>query len=1048
MSSPSFFTICSKNFTAYAITLFRSVRTHHPESDLYMILCDELDASYDPSLLPFSIVTLDQLDVPDAKGMATRYSITEFNTALKPYAFSYFFKHMEKESVIYLDPDILVLSPLDEVVTSLSENFDCVLTPHLLQPAETAEINERNMLLFGIYNLGFIAFRNTYSVRKIIEWWSRRLEYECVIKLEEGLFVDQKWADLFPAFIPNTKILHHPGYNIAYWNLSQRTVRFAQGKWLANDHPVRFIHFSGNNLEDDVVFSRHSKAINRETIGELTLLHNEYRQHLWINGHAEYSKLPYSFNWHGASGVNLHALNPEAISGMETVDHNNVDTPLGFLPILLSAKAIAGGWLPLVKRGVAVLFTEGVAAFGDRLGIAKNRVAPVKKLPGSVLVNPLIKIFVTDWSTPRPDQDSGSVTTYFMLKILVELGYDVTFVPSDLEYLGEYSDALRYIGVRCLHRDDISSVKYHLKHHGSEYSVYFLFRAPIAALYLNDIKKYAPSATIILQTVDLHYLREERSAQLVGTSEAIVAAQKSKEWELAIITRCDISIVISPIEKQLLADELPSADIRMLPLLFHYMPGPSSQTFNKRSDIVFIGGFRHQPNVDAVVFFSKEIWPLILKSLPAARFLIVGSDPTDEVLELGNLPGINVLGHVKDLKPIFSSVLLSVAPLRFGAGLKGKVAASLGHGVPVVATRIAVEGMGLTDGEDALIADTPGAFAEAVSRVYQNPELWHKLSSQGFKRVYELYSEEAGRSHIKNLMNSLNVKHNDFEFYRFESLSEYERYKAHKIQEFQRRKRVELALTQHDLDDFYVNGYCIVCKSSSIFQVSFMYSTEQTNGKPIPNWREHLNCVKCGFTNRLRLILHIIEHVIRPRQNSNVYITEQATPLYSWLKKIYPRLVGSEYLGEVVPPGGCHNGLRNEDMTGMSFSNNSFDLILSLDVLEHVTDHIAALSECYRCLVPGGIFIFTAPFNADTGFHTIKAKMTPNGVEHLINPPEYHGNPLDPEGGALCFRHFGWELLEDLKTVGFNNACVISAWSRELVYLGGEQFVFMAVKGH
>jgi len=1050
MQSLTFFTICSKNFTAYARTLFASVRQNHPDAELYMFLCDGVDSGYDPRQLPFSTVPLDDLDIPDLQGMAHRYNITEFNTAVKPYAFAYLFRKIGREKVIYLDPDILVMTPLQEVAEALEEGAECVLTPHLLEPAEHAEMSDNKMLLFGIYNLGFVAFRNTPDVLTIVDWWARRLEFGCVIKLEEGLFVDQKWADLFPAFIRRTAILHHAGYNVAYWNLSQRTIRQTDGVWTANGQPLRFVHFSGNHLDDPTIFSRHSATVTRETIGDLRSLHDRYRQMLLDNGHREYAKLPYSFSWHGANGVNLHALSPECVSGSAGTGQpeENVVAP-GFLNTVMAARSLAGGWLPLLKRAVTVLLSEGVGALGSRIDLARDEAKyTLEHAVAGSQRRPLPKLFITDWSIPRPDQDAGSVSTFFFLKILVELGYDVTFVPSDLERQGNYSTAVELLGVRCLYAEDIGTVAQHLQQSGSEYAVFILFRAPIAALYLADIRKYAPRGIVILETVDLHYLREERSAQVDGSREAIDAAEKAKEYELGIMKSCDISIVLSPFEKELLAKELPQADIRTMPLLFLDMQGPAEIAFADRQDILFIGGFRHLPNIDAMVWFCHEIWPLVRQRLPEANFLIVGSHPTPEVQALADIAGVRLLGHVKNIDPVFAGVRLSVAPIRFGAGLKGKVVTSLGYGVPVVGTRIAFEGMELRDNEHVIFADDAASFVDAIVGVYSNPELWQKLSENGFERIWELYSESAGRVRLKTLMDSLQVKTSDFQFHRFSSQREYRLYRQHSALEYKRREKVELELIRHGDDCFYVDGYCVACGRPASLQVGFMYSYRNTDdGRPVPNWREHLNCVKCGFTNRIRLIVHLLQQVIRPREDARIYLTEQATPLYGWLKARYPQLVGSEYLGDSIPSGSYRDGLRNEDLTALSFPDDTFDLIISLDVLEHVSDDVSAFAECYRCLAPGGTLVFTAPCTLGSSANIVRAKVVEGGgIEHLVEPPEYHGNPVDPEGGALCFRYFGWEVLEQLKEAGFENPHLLSAWSLDLGYLGGEQIVFCAHK--
>ena len=311
-ASLSFFTICSKNFFGYARTLCESVRAQHPGASFHVALCDRMDGMIDPASEPFEIIPLEALAIPGLAGMIERYNITELNTSIKPYVFEYLFGECDRQRVVYLDPDILVVSPLAEVDAHLGVDTDAVLTPHVLDPAENVEIDDIKMLQLGTYNLGFVALNRTDRVREIVRWWSRRLETQCVIDVPNGLFVDQKWANLLPSFIPDTLILHHPGYNVAYWNLPQRVVsRGAQG-WVVNGRPLVFVHFSGNDLYDAGVFSRHSPSFTPARAGEANDLLQEYRARVFANGHAHYATLPYAFKWNGSSDVNEHT--PESVA--------------------------------------------------------------------------------------------------------------------------------------------------------------------------------------------------------------------------------------------------------------------------------------------------------------------------------------------------------------------------------------------------------------------------------------------------------------------------------------------------------------------------------------------------------------------------------------------------------------------------------------------------------------------------------------------------------------------------------------------------------------
>jgi SAM-dependent methyltransferase len=276
------------------------------------------------------------------------------------------------------------------------------------------------------------------------------------------------------------------------------------------------------------------------------------------------------------------------------------------------------------------------------------------------------------------------------------------------------------------------------------------------------------------------------------------------------------------------------------------------------------------------------------------------------------------------------------------------------------------------------------------------------------------------------------------------SWDEYRHYRAAMRGEACRRDAVERSLIAAGVERFEVDGYCAMCQRATHFAVGFSYSYEQSaDGQPMPNWREHLVCA-CGFNNRIRAAVHVLLQEIKPAPDTRIYLTERVTGLYQWLRLRYPNLVGTEYLGDRVPRGAEDQGIRNEDLTALTFPDESFDLILSLDVMEHVADGTAALRECLRCLRPGGILLFGAPFRLDSPHTVERARIGPDGtIEHLM-PREYHWQPLTGEDGALCFRYFGWSVLDEMREAGFADPRALLYWSLELGYLGADQILVMA----
>jgi len=244
---------------------------------------------------------------------------------------------------------------------------------------------------------------------------------------------------------------------------------------------------------------------------------------------------------------------------------------------------------------------------------------------------------------------------------------------------------------------------------------------------------------------------------------------------------------------------------------------------------------------------------------------------------------------------------------------------------------------------------------------------------------------------------------------------------------------------------FAYDGYCYVCKDKVELAVDFDYAY-MVDGVLTPNWRERLVCPRCCLNNRMRAVVHIFDLEFNPARSSNIYITEQATSLYWLFKECFPATYGSEYLGSAVSYGGIsESGIRNEDLTKISFVDDQFDFILSFDVFEHIPNYKKALAECWRCIKPGGALLFTVPFVRTSEKNLVRAFLSESGeIVHLL-PPEYHGDPINPNG-CLCFYHFGWEILEDLKSIGFKSPQALLYWSKEFGYLGGEQLIFSARK--
>jgi SAM-dependent methyltransferase len=242
-------------------------------------------------------------------------------------------------------------------------------------------------------------------------------------------------------------------------------------------------------------------------------------------------------------------------------------------------------------------------------------------------------------------------------------------------------------------------------------------------------------------------------------------------------------------------------------------------------------------------------------------------------------------------------------------------------------------------------------------------------------------------------------------------------------------------------EEFSFKGYSYPAAEVVDFKVDFLYS----NGEE-PNWRERVVCPLTNLNNRLRASIQFIDFELGIRDFHQIYISEQVTPLYQFLKPKYPELIGSEYLGPNLKSGELDNeGIRHEDMTNLSFSEEELDFYLSFECFEHIPDFNRAFKEAYRVLKEKGKLFFTVPFLTNSYNHLIRASIRDNGEIFHHFEPEYHGDPVNEEG-ALCFTHFGWKMLDDLRGLGFRDAYAILFWSLEFGYVGGHQIIFCVTK--
>jgi GT2 family glycosyltransferase/2-polyprenyl-3-methyl-5-hydroxy-6-metoxy-1,4-benzoquinol methylase/glycosyltransferase involved in cell wall biosynthesis/uncharacterized coiled-coil protein SlyX len=678
------------------------------------------------------------------------------------------------------------------------------------------------------------------------------------------------------------------------------------------------------------------------------------------------------------------------------------------------------------------------------------------------------RVLVLDACTPTPNQDAGSIVTFNMLLLLREMGFQVTFIPEhNLLYLPDYTPALQRAGIEVLYAPYVTSVEQHLNELGKRYDLALLFRGEVLENNVKLVRRYCPHAKVLFHTVDLHFLRMTREAALLSDSVKMLEAKQMKQRELAAICLADASIVVSMAELELLRPELPNGQIHVLPLIMN-VEGTNKPFFERRN-IIFVGGYQHTPNVDAVQYFVAEIMPLLRTRLPGVCFYVVGSNPPVEILALA-CEDVIVLGFVEDLNPLLDKMRISVAPLRFGAGIKGKIGSAMSVGLPVVATSLAAEGMSLTNDENILVADGAEAFADTIAKLYKDEALWNRISHSGLAFTENAWGAESAWKILNGILAEISItttrgayplslcsgsepaqkeiKNRSNELTAITSVKTRENFILALDSDLLKQiKEIEKKLIESSKNEaFAVMGYCVPCSKKVPFLVDMQSGGQRHENGWVPNWRERLECPLCGMKNRQRLIATLIEQELDVDDKKSVYFMEQATPIYQWATGTFKNhnIVGSEYLGYEYEGGAIIQGIRHEDVENLSFADDTLDLVVSNDVFEHVPHPARAFSECVRVLKAGGVLLATTPFHSDNDLSIIRAKLINGQLEHLL-PPAYHGNPVSADG-SLVFTDFGWDVLKEMQVAGFSDVSIEVYASVEFGHLGGGQLVFRLTK--
>jgi len=373
--------------------------------------------------------------------------------------------------------------------------------------------------------------------------------------------------------------------------------------------------------------------------------------------------------------------------------------------------------------------------------------------------NKVAKVLIIDDKLPEFDKDSGSRRLNLIIELFLNNKVNVFLLADFKEYKfnNEYVEYYKKLGVivyePSLNMDNkLITKEVFLSTILKNIDLVWLHRPLIFNKYFDFVKKNNDKVKIVFDMVDFHYIRMKREAEIKNNTKLLIEAKRFLDIEVNNCKKADKIIVISESDRQNLLPFYQEESKMVVIGNIHDIieNNPNFLDFNNRKDLLFVGSFEHLPNIDALIYLKNEIMPLVWKKDPEIKVIVIGSKPTQEVLNL-NSKNFNVLGYVVDLSPYFNSSRLFIAPLRYGAGIKGKIGQSMEFKLPLLTTDIGAEGFDFGDLKEYIVASDTNDFAQKISSIYYNENLWNKISNNS-EKILKPFSSELLEKNILSLI--------------------------------------------------------------------------------------------------------------------------------------------------------------------------------------------------------------------------------------------------------------------------------------------------------
>jgi GT2 family glycosyltransferase/glycosyltransferase involved in cell wall biosynthesis/SAM-dependent methyltransferase len=664
-------------------------------------------------------------------------------------------------------------------------------------------------------------------------------------------------------------------------------------------------------------------------------------------------------------------------------------------------------------------------------------------------------ILVIDHYVPEPDRDAGSRSAMGIIDSLIDAGWVVKFWPQNRLYSPVYTSALERRGIEVLDHRWPGDLGAWMRESGGELDHLLVIRPDVAAEMLPHLLRNT-DAVLSMYGVDLHFARMRRQAALDPDPKLLQAAEAMERLERRIWRHFDLVIYPSEEEAAVVRSMAPHTLARgIVPFCFDAFPARGAPP--EGHSILFVAGFAHPPNVDAAMFLVHQVVPQLEQEIGPVKVVLAGSNPTEAVRALAGLD-VEVTGYVTDetLGALYDRHRVSVVPLRFGAGVKGKVVESLSRGLPLVTTSIGAQGIAGLGDVVPVHDDVPGIVA-ALRLLLTDDAAWKAQSAAQMAFAQRCFSRAAMQRSVLSAFEAGEAARPAAQGHQGSELP----IAGVGTQLQSDASSIEIDRTFSSLKDWTAwvseNGGVLSRTEADrigkrILEAGFVEPLTGTVISPAEieqcgrNWREGLRAK--GLSSRMRAVLSIIDEkvgVCSP-QEVRIFAAEAVTAFALRLRGHFVRFHGAEYGADERAQRALFP-IRHEDLTALTLPSGSFDLVTTNEVLEHVPDLDAALREIARVLKPGGWHVGTHPFLFTSERGDRRSELVDGEIAYH-KEPEYHHDPVVNNAGSLVFETPGWDILERARVAGFSDAHMRFVASEQHGYVTEDigVFVFCAQK--